>query len=103
MALRAAGIPYIGHTELLAALTGLAITHVVVWAATFASIAAFSSDRAWEAGPLLLLLAGTAIFQLFFLTVGMLISLLVKRVRSVIPSGQVGAGGAFSSVIAIFQ
>ena len=82
-------------TKLLAALTGLAITNIVVWAATFASIAAFSSDRAWEAGPLLLLLAGMAVFQLFFLTVGMLISLLVKRVRSVIPFSMALAFGMY--------
>ena len=82
-------------SKLLAALTGLAITHIVVWAATFVSFAAFAGERSWEIEPLLLLLSGMAIFQLFFLTVGMVISLLVKRVRSVIPFSMALAFGMY--------
>jgi ABC-2 type transport system permease protein len=77
--------PKILTSKLLAALTGLVITNIVVWASSLVAIAAFSGGRAWEIEPVLLLLSSIAIFQLFFLTVGMLISLLVKRVRSVIP------------------
>jgi len=82
-------------SKLLAALTGLAITNVAVWAGTFVGLVAFNSGRSWEIEPLLLLLSGMAVFQLFFLTVGMLISLLVKRVRSVIPFSMALAFGMY--------
>jgi len=72
-------------SKLLAALAGLAITGVVVWITSVVAITLFKGDRTYEAGPLLLLLSSTVIFQLFFLSVGLLISLLVKRIRSVTP------------------
>jgi ABC-2 type transport system permease protein len=82
-------------SKLLAALTGLAITNIVVWASTLVGIVVFNSGRSWEIEPLVLLLSGMAIFQLFFLTVGMVISLLVKRVRSVIPFSMALAFGMY--------
>lgn len=82
-------------SKLLAALTGLVITNVVVWASSLIGMVAFSGGRTWEIEPVLLLLASIAIFQLFFLTVGMLISLLVKRVRSVIPFSMALAFGMY--------
>jgi ABC-2 type transport system permease protein len=72
-------------SKLLAALTSLALTNLVVWASTFVSLALFRGEREYEPRTLLLLLLGLAIFQLFFLSVGLVISLLVKRVRSVVP------------------
>jgi ABC-2 type transport system permease protein len=72
-------------SKLLAAVTSLIITNVVVWAASFAAITLFSEGRAYGVGTLLLLLGGLLIFQLFFLSVGLIGSLLVKRVRSVTP------------------
>jgi len=82
-------------SKFLAALTGLAITNIVVWISTLVGLAAFSGGRAYETGPVLLLLLSVAVFQLFFLTVGMLISLLVKRVRSVIPFSMALAFGMY--------
>jgi ABC-2 type transport system permease protein len=82
-------------SKFLAALTGLTITNIVVWASTLVALAAFSGGREYEVGPMLLLLASIAVFQLFFLTVGMLISLLVKRVRSVIPFSMALAFGMY--------
>jgi ABC-2 type transport system permease protein len=72
-------------SKLLAALTSLAMTHLVVWASTFAALALFRGEREYEPRTLLLLLLSLAVFQLFFLSVGLVISLLVKRVRSVVP------------------
>ena len=82
-------------SKFLAALTGLTITNIVVWASTLVALAAFSGGREYEIGPVLLLLASIAVFQLFFLTVGMVISLLVKRVRSVIPFSMALAFGLY--------
>jgi ABC-2 type transport system permease protein len=72
-------------SKLLAALTSLTITNMVVWVSSFAAISLFRGQREYEPRTLLLLLLSIVIFQLFFLSVGLVISLLVKRVRSVTP------------------
>ena len=75
-------------SKLLSAFTSLTITNVVIWVSSFVSINLFSGERTYETKPLVLLLLSIVLFQLFFLTVGMLISLLVKRVRSVTPCAE---------------
>jgi ABC-2 type transport system permease protein len=72
-------------SKLLAALSSLLITDIVVWIASFVCINLFKGDTTYDTGPLLLLLLSIVPFQLFFLAVGLVISLLVKRVRSVTP------------------
>ena len=72
-------------SKLLAAISGLTITNLVVWISSFAFINLFKGDRTYETTPLLLLLLSIVVFQLFFLNVGMVISLLVKRIRNVMP------------------
>jgi len=72
-------------SKLLAALTSLTITNAVVWVVTFVAIALFRGSRAYDTSTLVLLLVSIVIFQLFFMAVGLVISLLVKRVRSVTP------------------
>jgi ABC-2 type transport system permease protein len=72
-------------SKLLAALSGLAITDVVVWIASLLCIHLFRGNATYETGSLLLLLLSIVPFQLFFLAVGLVVSLLVKRIRSVTP------------------
>ena len=72
-------------SKLLAALASLTITNAVVWIDTFAGIALFGSGLETKLGPIVLLLLSIVIFQLFFLSIGLVVSLLVKRVRSVTP------------------
>ena len=72
-------------SKLLAALTALGLTDVFVWMASFLYVIIFRGDQLIPLAPMLLLLFSMPIFQLFFLSVGMLISLLVKRVRNVTP------------------
>lgn len=92
-------------SKLLAAFISLAITNLVVWASTFIAILIFSGGRSYATSTLALLLGTIVIFQLFFLCVGLVISLLVRRVRSVTPYG-LGLGfgtyvlAAFSGVFA---
>lgn len=71
--------------KLLSALAGLTITNLVVWICSFGFINIFKGDRTYDTGTLVLLLGSIVIFQLFFLSVGLVVSLLVKRVRSVTP------------------
>jgi ABC-2 type transport system permease protein len=71
-------------SKLLAALVGLTITNAVVWICSFVAIMAFRGDKPFDAVPFLLLLLSVVVFQMFFVAVGLVISLLVRRVRSVI-------------------
>ncbi len=72
-------------SKLLAALTSLLLTDLVIVVVTFLGITLFREGRAYDTRTLILLLVSMVIFQLFFLGVGLAISLLVKRVRSVTP------------------
>jgi ABC-2 type transport system permease protein len=72
-------------SKLLAALTSLLITELVVWGASFFAITTFRGNREYNLSTLTLLLFSMMILQFFFLSVGLVISLLVKRVRSVTP------------------
>jgi ABC-2 type transport system permease protein len=72
-------------SKLLAALTSLLLTDLIICVASFVSFALFSGGRPYELSPLILLLLSMPVLQLFFLSVGLVISLLVKRVRSVTP------------------
>jgi ABC-2 type transport system permease protein len=82
-------------SKLLAALSGLTITNLIVWVSSFSFIQIYRGDRPFEPEPLLLLLGSIVVFQVFFLSVGMLISLLVKRVRSVTPFAMALALGMY--------
>jgi len=72
-------------SKLLAALTSLAITNMVIWISSFGFINIFRDGRPYETKTLVLLLLTIAFLQLFFLTVGILISLLMRKIRSVTP------------------
>jgi ABC-2 type transport system permease protein len=72
-------------SKLLAALSSLTITNLVVWASSLVAIPLFCGGRPYALRSLLLLLLSIVIFQLFFLSVGLVVSLLVRRVRSVTP------------------
>lgn len=72
-------------SKLLSAFTGLTFTNIVVWIVSFGCIPIFAGGRAFEVRSLVLLLLTIVVFQLFFLAVGLVISLLVKRIRSVTP------------------
>ncbi len=91
------------NSKLLAAFTSLTITNLVVWVSSLAAVMFFRGGRPYEPKTLFLLLISIAIFQQFFLSLGLIISLLVKRVRSVTPfSLALGFGmyvlSAFSSL-----
>ena len=72
-------------SKLLAAVTALGLTGMFVWLASFIYVIIFRGEQLIPLAPMLLLLFSMPVFQFFFLSVGMLISLLVKRIRSVTP------------------
>ena len=71
-------------SKFLAAFTSLTVTNAFVWIGSFLSLLAFSNGNEYEAKNLILLLAITPLFQLFFLSIGMLISVCLKKIRSVL-------------------
>lgn len=89
------GRAHILTSKLLAALTGLTITNIVVWISSFVFINIFKADRTYDTKTLLLLLLSIVVFQLFFLSVGIVISLLMKRVRSVTSASMALAFGMY--------
>jgi ABC-2 type transport system permease protein len=72
-------------SKLLAVSAGLLITDVIVWISSFVFINLFKGDGTYDTSTLLILLLSVVPFQLVFLSVGLLVSLLVKRIRSVTP------------------
>ena len=88
-------------SKLLAALSCILLTELVVTASTFVAITLFRDSRSYDTGTLSLLLVSMLILQLFFLCVGMVISLLIKRVRSVTPYSLALGFGAY--ILAAFS
>jgi ABC-2 type transport system permease protein len=82
-------------SKLLAALTSLTITNVMVWISSFVVIEMVREGREYDQTALVMVLLTILVFQLFFLSVGMLISLLVKRVRTVTPFSMALAFGMY--------
>ncbi len=72
-------------SKLLAAITSLVITDVVVWLSIIVGLLLFRGGQPYDPLVVVLLSLSLLVFQLFFLSLGLVISLLVKRVRSVTP------------------
>lgn len=70
--------------KLLAALTGLLITDLVLWSTSFFAVRTYAGDRAYNSEILAKVLITAFFLQLFFLGGGLVISLLLKKVPSVI-------------------
>ena len=87
--------PSILTSKLLAALAALALTDLMVWICSLVFLNVFSDGRPFETKPTLLLLGSIVVFQLFFLMAGLVISLLVKRLRSVTPYAMALAFGMY--------
>ena len=82
-------------SKLLAVLSSLILTDIVVWISSYVCISLFKGDATYETSSLMLLLLSIVPFQLFFLAVGLVVSLLVKRVRSVTPYAMALAFGMY--------
>lgn len=83
------------NSKLLASLCGLAITDLVVWASSVAAIRIFAGGHSYDSQTLVLLLLSIVPFQLVFLAVGLVVSLLMKRIRSVTPYSMALALGLY--------
>lgn len=66
------------------AFISLLVTNITIWVASLAALALFNADQSVAYSKVVVLLSSIILFQLFFLTVGMLISVMVKKIPSVI-------------------
>lgn len=82
-------------SKLLAALTAIVMTNLAISLATVLAITIYKGDRTYDPATLALLLVGLLLFQIFFLCVGLVISLLVKRIHNVTPFSLGLAFGAY--------
>jgi len=73
------------NSKLLAALTALLFTQAGMWACAFGGWALFHAGQDYDRGVLARVLLSALPFQLFFLSVGLALSLRVRLVRSVTP------------------
>lgn len=71
-------------SKFTAAFVSLTIINISVWIASFISIELFRAGQDYSVKNISILLSTTVFFQLFFLSIGMLVSLSVKKVRSVL-------------------
>ncbi|SHH73325.1 ABC transporter permease subunit [Clostridium grantii] len=71
-------------SKFFAAFTSLTITNFFIWLGSFGAIMLFTDGAEYNGEYLIKLLLTTFLFQLFFLSVGMFISMCVKKVRSVL-------------------
>lgn len=81
--------------KLLAALLALTITNAVIWVSSFMAIDMYRGDRPLDQNTLYLLLGSIVLFQMFFFSVGLVLSLFMKRVRAVTPLAMALGFGMF--------
>jgi ABC-2 type transport system permease protein len=72
-------------SKLLASFSSLLATDLIFWVASCTALLAFHGEHPIEWPQVIGLMSSMVLFQVFFLAVGLVISLLVKRVRSVTP------------------
>ena len=72
-------------SKILAALSGLLLTDIIFWISSLAAIDLFKGDTAYDRGAIITMLGSVLVFQLVYFSVGLLVSLLLRKVRTVTP------------------
>ena len=72
------------NSKVSASILNLTITNLFVWLSSFVFIEVFRGSKGYEKDIILMMLGSIVIFQLFFLTVGMAVSVVIKKVSSVL-------------------
>ena len=67
-----------------AAVLAITITNLAIGGAVFLSVAIFSEGNAYDHTGIMLLLLSLPLFQLFFLSVGFMVTVLTQKIRSVL-------------------
>ena len=72
-------------SKILAALSSLLLNDVIFWLGSIAAIELFKSSSSYDRGTIFMMLGSVVVFQLVFFSIGLLISLLLRKVRTVTP------------------
>ena len=71
-------------SKFLAVMTALTITNLFVWLSSIGGILIFNNGNEYSFKTISLILSANILFQLYFVSIGMIISVLVKKIRSVL-------------------
>lgn len=71
-------------SKFFAAFTSLTIVNALVWASCIAALYIFKEDQTFAWSNVHVLLSTTVFFQLYFLSIGMVVSVSVKKISSVL-------------------
>lgn len=82
-------------SKFLAALSALTIVNISIWIGSIASLLLFKGDAVLELNNVYVLLSTIILFQLVFMSVGILVSLLVRKVPSVLSFSMALAFGMY--------
>lgn len=82
--------------KFFAALTALTITNAFIWLGSVGSVEVFRNGNTYDMSNMIILLCSVTFLQLFFLCVGMLISVMVKKIRSVLSFSMALAFGLYT-------
>lgn len=82
-------------SKLYSALTALVITNAVVWGSTFFFVSVFNDGHEYDPALFVKMLSVLILFQLFFLGVGMVVSVSVKKIKSVLSFSMALAFGMY--------
>lgn len=82
-------------SKFLAVVAALTITNVATWVFGFLALEIFKDGKSYDLSDMVVLFSSIVLFQLFYLTVGMLISVSVKKIRSVISYSMALAFGTY--------
>ncbi len=82
-------------SKFLAVIAALTLTNLASWVSGFIALEIFKGDKTYEVADMVVLFSSIVLFQLFYLMVGMLISVSVKKIRSVISYSMALAFGTY--------
>lgn len=72
-------------SKILAAFSSLLLTDLIFWLCSIAAIEFFRNGNAYDRATIFMMLGSVVVFQLIFFSIGLLISLLLRKVRTVTP------------------
>jgi ABC-2 type transport system permease protein len=72
-------------SKLISSIIAIVVTNIGLFLSTYLMMEAVKGDQTYDTDVFLLIMASTILFQLFFLGVGMFISMFMGRIKNVLP------------------
>lgn len=82
-------------SKFFAAFSALTITNIIIWICTYIALDLYNNGSTYDKGNVAVLLGTIVVFQLFFLSAGMVISVSLKKIRSVLSFSMALAFGTY--------